>query len=107
MSQDPYAGAHQHEREQRADVDPGPEQLQRQQPGCEAYRDAGVDRGEGRRMETRVYPTRPWPEQTRAGHWREDVGVSAHPDTENLALTPEPPISKGAANPPRADYPVP
>src|SRR5947199_2560936 len=49
MSQDPYAGAHEHEREQRADVDPRPQQLQRQQPGCEAYRDAGVDRGEVRR----------------------------------------------------------
>jgi len=27
MSQDPHAGAHQDEREQRTDVDPGPEQL--------------------------------------------------------------------------------
>src|SRR2546430_1521130 len=63
VPQDPHAGAHQHEREQRADVDPGAKQLQRQEPGGEAHGDAGIDRGQVGRAETRMDLTGPGPEQ--------------------------------------------
>src|SRR5437867_4828988 len=106
MSQDPYAGAHQHEREQRADVDPRPEQLQRQQPGCEAYRDAGVDRGEVRRAEPRVDSAGPGPEQAVARHRVEDAGLPEQHDENHGADAQDRAEIDREANPPGSADPL-
>src|SRR5436853_1390627 len=106
MSQDPYAGAHQHEREQRADVDPGPEQLQRQQPGCEAYRDAGVDRGEVGRAEPRVDSAGPGPEQAVARHRVEDARLAEQHDENHGADAQDRAEIDREANPPGSADPL-
>src|SRR3989442_10818363 len=82
--EDPHPGAHQHEREQRTDVDPRPEQLQRQQPGGEADGDAGVDRGEVGRAETGMDLAGPPAEQADAEHRVEDAtrAQEHHKDNE-------------------------
>src|SRR2546421_13075574 len=74
--EDPHPGAQQHEGEQRADVDPRPQQLQRQQRGGEGDGDAGVDRREIGRAETvRELGGRP-AEQVIAIHRVEDASLS-------------------------------
>src|SRR5437870_393444 len=63
-----HTPAHTRTNARRTDVDPGAEQLQRQEPGREADRNAGVNRGEVRRAEPRMDLAAPSADQAVAGY---------------------------------------
>src|SRR5207248_10584949 len=73
VPEDPHPGAYQYERQQRTDVDPRPEQLQRQQPGGQADGDTGIDRGEEGRAEPGMDLAGPAAEQAVARQRVEDA----------------------------------
>src|ERR1041384_3797018 len=73
LAENQYPGAHEYEREQRADIDELPEQLQRQQAGCERHGHAGEDRRQIRRAILRMHGAGPFAEQAVARHRVEDA----------------------------------
>src|SRR2546427_1257227 len=104
--EDPHPGAHQHEREQRADVDPRPQQLQRQQPGGEADGDAGVDRREVGRAETGMDLAGPPAEQAIARHRVENARLSQEHHQDDGPNAQDRADVDRDANPPRRADPL-